>query len=223
MVPPWTCHGTIERFATPRNMARRRHWSSSCPHGTSTHLIHKTVVNAKTPGGINHGWTRIDSDSATIPVTLGRVASEGGIWMKSERIGLCRRNASGGARVPAGPLAGLCPALAGFRPFGFQYEKPLAKGRATRFTRLVSALGSAIASTACPYQRLAQGGHQPGQRHRLSARWLGCAVHLHQTRAPNYQPSTLNPVNQRVCLHNPMKIRLLTEVNRVRCRARSVG
>ncbi len=28
----------------------------------------------------------------------------------------------GGARLPAGPLAGLCPALAGFRLFGFQYE-----------------------------------------------------------------------------------------------------
>jgi hypothetical protein len=41
--------------------------------------------------------------------------------------------------------------------------------------------------------------------------------------APNYQPSTLNPTNQPVCLHKPMKIRLLTEVNRARCRARSVG
>ena len=49
-------------------------------------------------------------------------------------------------------------------PSDFSMKKPLAKGRATRFTRLVSALGSANASTACPYQRLAQGGQQPRQR-----------------------------------------------------------
>jgi len=46
----------------------------------------------------------------------------------------------------------------------FSQKKVLAWSLGMRLTGLVSALGSAIASTACPYQRLAQGGQPPRQR-----------------------------------------------------------
>jgi hypothetical protein len=68
-----------------------------------------------------------------------------------------------------GRWLGFAPLLLASGPSDFSMKKPLskplAKCGATRFTRLVSALGSAIATAACPYQRLAQGGHQPRQRH----------------------------------------------------------
>jgi hypothetical protein len=99
-----------------------------------------------------------------------------------------------GTRLPAGPLGGLWPAPGPFRRFGFHYETTLAKTPGTRFTGVVSPLGSAIASTACPYQRLAQGRHQPRQRHGSPARRPGRPVHPHQAKVPtiNFQLSTLS-------------------------------
>jgi hypothetical protein len=119
-----------------------------------------------------------------------------------------------GTRLPAGPLAGLWPAPGPFRRFGFHYETTLAKTPGTRFTRVVSALGSAIASTACPYQRLAQGRHRPRQRHRSPRPPATAPRSSAPGKGPNYQLSTLNPINQRACLRNPMKIRPLPEVSR---------
>ena len=126
-----------------------------------------------------------------------------------------------GTRLPAGPLGGLWPAPGPFRHFGFHYETTLAKTPGTRFTGVVSPLGSAIASTPCPCQRLAQGRHQPRQRHRPPQPLATARRSSARGKGPNYQLSTLNPINQLVCLHEPMKIRPLPEVSRARCRART--
>ena len=52
MVPPWTCHGTIERFGTPRNIARRPPQPPVYPPRSINTSNPEDAVNVKTqPGG----------------------------------------------------------------------------------------------------------------------------------------------------------------------------
>jgi len=86
-------------------------------------------------------------------------------------------------------------------------KKTLAKILPSPSNSPVSLMRSTVASTACSHQAFAPG--------RNLAR--------HRARPPNYPLSTLNPINQQVSLHNPLKLQPLPRTNRARSSARSEG
>jgi hypothetical protein len=135
-------------------------------------------------------------------------------WPATGRSGACAAGSSATARVSAPRMASqpsptawppsqCSPAAVDSR--ACRRTKTLAKILPTNSNSLVSLMRSTAARTACSDQGFAPGRHQPRQR--------DCS--------PNYQPSTLNSINQPVCLHNPLKIRPLPNANRARSRARS--